>query len=227
MIPTIDVLAQQFSALASTAGAWGVVLTAVVLVVIQDWRVSITALAVQYMLVGMLFTQVLTPALAGLQIVVGLLACLVLALTARHVAWGRRERRPVATISGPARRFNVQRWLPTGLPFRLVAALMVVVAAYTIARRPGYQLPEVSDFVNMASYMLMALGLLALGLTEEPLKAGLGLLTFLAGFQLFYYALEQALVLIGFFGAASLMLALATAHLTAARAAALQSEGGR
>jgi hypothetical protein len=32
----------------------------------------------------------------------------------------------------------VQRWLPTGLPFRLVAALMVVVAAYTIARRPGY-----------------------------------------------------------------------------------------
>jgi hypothetical protein len=43
---------------------------------------------------------------------------------------------------------------------------------------------------------------LALGLTE-PLKAGLGLLTFLAGFQLFYYALEQALVLIGFFGAAS------------------------
>jgi hypothetical protein len=31
------------------------VLTAVLLVVIQDWRVSITALAVQYMLVGMLF----------------------------------------------------------------------------------------------------------------------------------------------------------------------------
>lgn len=223
MIPTIDELLKQLGYFSGAAGAWAAVVTAILLIVVQDWRVSIAALAVQYVLVGLLFTQSLAPALAGVQIVVGLLVCLVLALTARHVAWGRREAPPVATPSGPARYLNIQRWLPTGMPFRLVAALMVLVVAYTISRRPGYQLPELSEFMNTASYLLMALGLLALGLTEEPLKAGMGLLTFLMGFQLFYYALEQALVLIGLFGAVTLLLALATAYLTAARAAQLQA----
>lgn len=224
MIPTIEELLARFGFLSDTVGAWGVVITAVILIVVQDWRVSIMALAVQSVLLGLLFTQVMAPVLAGVQIVLGLLACLVLALTARHVGWGRREARPIARPSGPGRYYSVQRWLPTGLPFRLVAALMCVAAAYTLSRRPGYQLPEVVDFINLASYMLMTLGLLALGLTEEPLKAGLGLLTFLSGFELFYFALEQALVLIGFFGAATLLIALATAHLTVARAAGLQRE---
>lgn len=223
MIPTIDEVLTQLGYFSGAAGAWVAVITAILLIVVQDWRVSIAALAVQYVLVGLLFTQTLAPALAGVQIVVGLLVCLVLALTARHVAWGRREAQAVAMPSGPARYFNMQRWLPTGMPFRLVAALMVLVAAYTISRSPGYQLPELSEFMNTASYLLMALGLLALGLTEEPLKAGMGLLTFLMGFQLFYYALEQALVLIGLFGAVTLLLALATAYLTAARAAQLQA----
>ncbi len=224
MIPTIEELVVRFGFISSAIGAWGVVVTAVILIVVQDWRMSIVALAVQSILVGLLFAQVLTPVLAGVQVVLGLMTCLVLALTARHVGWGRREARPVARPTGPTRYYNVQRWLPTGMPFRLVAALMAVLAIYTISHRPGYQLPEVADYVNTASYILMALGLLALGLTEEPLKAGMGLLTFLSGFELFYFALEQALVLLGFFGAATLLLALAIAHLTAARAAGLQRE---
>lgn len=224
MIPTIEELLARFGFLSNSLGAWGVVVTAIVLIVVQDWRVSVIALAVQSILLGLLFASVLAPLLAGVQMVLGLLACLVLALTARHVGWGRREARPIARPSGPGRYYSVQRWLPTGLAFRLVAALMAVVAAYTLSRRPGYQLPEVTEFINLASYMLMALGILALGLTEEPLKAGMGLLTFLSGFELFYFTLEQALVLIGFFGSATLLIALATAHLTAARAAGLQGE---
>lgn len=224
MIPTIEELLARFGFLSNSVGAWGVIVTAIILIVVQDWRVSIIALAVQSILLGLLFATVLAPLLAGVQTVLGLLACLVLALTARHVGWGRREARPIARPSGPGRYYSVQRWLPTGLAFRLVAALMGVVAAYTLSRRPGYQLPEVTESINLASCMLMALGVLALGLTEEPLKAGMGLLTFLSGFEMFYFTLEQALVLIGLFGAATLLIALATAHLTAARAAGLQGE---
>ncbi len=229
MIPTINEMVARLGFISASVAVWGVVVTAVILIVVQDWRVSVTALAVQFILVGLLFTKTLPDSqaglqLAGLDVVVGLMVCLVLALTARHVGWGRREARPVVMASGPARYYNVQRWLPTGLPFRLVAALMVTAVAYTVAHRPLYQLPETSEFINTASYMLMALGLLALGMTEEPLKAGMGLLTFLSGFELFYFTLEQALVLIGFFGGATLLLAVAIAHLTMARAAGLQEE---
>jgi hypothetical protein len=61
-------------------------------------------------------------------------------------------------------------------------------------------------------------------LTAEPLKAGLGLLTFMVGFELFYAALESSLSVVGFLGIANLFMALAIAYLASARDVELVGE---
>jgi len=209
-MPTLGELLARLSFISATMAAFGVLITAGVLVVVQDWRLSLLALAVQYVFVGLLLTRLLVPELAALKALIGLIICPTLYVTAVRVRWGR----PAASANGrPGWR------LPTSVPFRLVAALMGGLVSYNLATRPGFALPEVRDpAINLACYFLMGLGLLALGLTEEPLKAGMGLLTFMSGFELFYAGLEQSLLVIGFLGLASFLIALAVAYLATARA---------
>jgi hypothetical protein len=78
-------------------------------------------------------------------------------------------------------------------------------------------LPVIPDHFNLAIYALIGLGLLGLGLTTEPLKAGMGLFTFLTGFGLFYSALEQSAAMVAMLTMVSLTLALAIGYLTQAR----------
>ena len=100
--------------------------------------------------------------------------------------------------------------------FRLLAALFVGLAIYSLSKR--YPLPEVPSDIGLACYWLASLGLLVLMLTEEPLKAGMGLLTLVTGFELFYSALERSLSVVGFLGIANFLIALAIAYLAASRA---------
>jgi hypothetical protein len=68
----------------------------------------------------------------------------------------------------------------------------------------------------------MALGLLSLGLTEEPLNAGIGLFMFLAGFQILYTALESARTIVALLAAVDFALALTVSYLALLRYAALR-----
>jgi hypothetical protein len=215
-MPTLSELLARLSFISVTTAAVGVLVTAGILIVVQDWRLSLLALAVQYIFVGLLLTRVLVAELAALKAVIGLIICPVLYVTAVRVRWGQ----PLAAVGRqPAWR------LPTSTAFRLVVALMGGLVSYNLATRPGLTLPEVQDpAINLACYALMCLGLLALGLTEEPLKAGMGLLTFMSGFELFYAGLEQSLLVIGFLGLANLLIALSVAYLASVRAAPRQGE---
>jgi len=99
-----------------------------------------------------------------------------------------------------------------------------VVSALYIAGQPNLVLPglDQAPAINSASYLLMALGLLNLGLTEEPVGAGLGLLTFLLGFETFYAAVEPSLAVVALMAAVEVGIALAVSYL-----AALQQGSGR
>ena len=101
--------------------------------------------------------------------------------------------------------------------FCLLAGLLVSVASYTAALR--FPLPEVPPDITLACYLLVGLGLLLIGLSEAPMQVGLGLLTFLSGFDLLYVALEPSLAVAGLLGAVSFLIALATAYLRAAQIA--------
>jgi hypothetical protein len=217
-MPTLPEIAEQLSIFVTTSATISVIFTAGVIVVIKDWRASLLAMVVQYVIVGLLLMSEIRMELALIKTLVGTLLCLILYMTARYVHWGQAPS-PAEVASEPQEEGepSPSQWtLPTELPFRFVAALLVAVAAYSGAS--AFPLPDVGEAISLAAYLLAALGLLAMGLTDEPLKAGLGLLTFFSAFELFYTVLEPSLIIVGFLGLSNFLIALAVAYLTVARA---------
>ena len=241
-VPTLPDVLAKLSFLTTTPAIVGLVITASLIVVIRDWRFSLAALLGQYVLVGLLLTRLIQPQVALTKVLIGDLVCVVLYLTARLVsesseappleredAKDGRSRRPASPTlrlrSGQASNLqpptsNFQ--LPTSktrrgasrpdFAFRLLATLFVGLAVYSLSER--YPLPEVPSDIGFACYWLASMGLLVLVLTEEPLKAGMGLLTLITGFELFYSVLERSLSVVGFLGIANFLIALAIAYLT-------------
>lgn len=217
-MPTLPEIVEQLSVYVTTSATVAVMFTAGVIVVIKDWRVSLLAMALQYVIVGLLLMSEVQMELAVIKTLVGAILCLILYLTARHVDWERLVSLPPKNGEAePGESAGHRTGLPTELPFRFFAALLVMVAAY--GGTSAYALPEVGEAINLAVYTLASLGLLAMGLTDEPLKAGLGLLTFVSAFELFYTVLEPSLIVVGFLGLTNFLIALAIAYLAVARAA--------
>jgi hypothetical protein len=64
--------------------------------------------------------------------------------------------------------------------------------------------------------ILIALGLLHLGLTSQPFRVVLGLLTVLSGFEILYAAVESSILITGLLAAVTLGLAMLGAYLITA-----------
>ena len=203
-MPTLPDVLAKLSFLTTTPAIVGLVITASLIVVIRDWRFSLAALLGQYILVGLLLTRLIQPQVALTKVLIGDLVCVVLYLTARLAGVG--EERP------PLEREDAGGVSLLGFAFRLLAALFVGLTVYSLSER--YPLPEVPSDIGFACYWLASMGLLVLMLTDEPLKAGMGLLTLIAGFELFYSVLERSLSVVGFLGIANFLVALAIAYLT-------------
>jgi hypothetical protein len=220
-IPNILEFLEFFDFLRGSIAAYIILVTASVIFIVRDWRLSVLALAVQYLVVGLLFSDVLDPQLAFMKVVVGLFICLILYFTARQVNWGQLPPDVTEDEAVQLREERLLRFgpymLPTDTPFRIFFALMVIVAVWTLSQRPVFQLPVIPDHFNLAIFALVGLGLVNLSFTSEPLKAGMGLLTFLTGFELFYSGLEQSVLMLAFLAAANLMVALVVSYLTQAR----------
>jgi hypothetical protein len=99
---------------------------------------------------------------------------------------------------------------------RILVLLVVLVIAYL----GSYVLPppEVPSHIGLACYLLVVGGLLLVGMSEDPQRVGIGLLIFLAGFDLFFGALEPSLAVAGLLGAASFLIALVVTFLAVTRA---------
>ncbi|MEK6574031.1 MAG: hypothetical protein AABZ58_06905 [Chloroflexota bacterium] len=217
-MPTFAELLARFSFLASTPASVGVVITAGLIVIFFDWRMLVLAFSAQAVLAGLLYSQLLPPQVAGIKMMVGLLIAVQMYMTGRQIDANRAngadadssgdERKPVAR---PRHRFT------TGLPFRIVVAVMVMLLSWQASLSPSFALPDVSPTVTLAVIGLIAMGLLGLGLTEEPLKAGLLLITGLTGFELYYAAVEPALAVIALLAAMNFAVSLAACYLAVIR----------
>lgn len=187
------------------------------LVVVSDWRVGLAALLVEYAAVAVLLMLLVIGEVALVKLITGLLVVTILTVTAWQLNFGR-----TATPGVPwwQMRFEVH----TALPFRLMAVIMAVVSALFVASQPQWTLPGLdhAPAINSAGYLLMALGLLNLGLSEEPMAAGMALLTFMLGFEVFYAAVEPSLAVVALLAAVELAVALAASYL-----AALQHGAGK
>jgi hypothetical protein len=213
--------------LAAMPAVIGVFVTATLLVVSQDWRLNVFALATQYVFVALLMTQVIRVEMAAVKGLIGWVICLVFYLT-------EQQARSSAQPAGVQESLSLRSWVSARLEgwrhegisaragFSFMAVVIVGVTVYVFSST--MPLPQVSRSLTLTCYLLAGLGILLLGMSQDPLRVGVGLLIFLSGFDLFYVALEPSLVVTGFLGSISFVIALGTAYLKAAQAAASDEE---
>jgi hypothetical protein len=184
-------------------------ITGAAMVLLPDWRASLLALLGQYLMAGLILSRLVLPEVALVKVLVGALVCPMLYLAARQAGWGRRYR----SVQDRQR----QEVFPGGFAFRLLA--MTLITLLTMALSRSYPLPAISPAVGLASYWLMLHGLLILILSEEPLKAGQGLLMGIIGFELLYASIERSLAMVWMWAVINLLVTLAIAYLAVVRGA--------
>jgi hypothetical protein len=172
-------------------------ITSVYLLVSQNWRFSIAALAVQYLAVFWLVALVWPFGLAAVKLVAGWMAGAVLSASRpeEHI---QEDQTPGAS----------------GALFRLIAAglmLSLIFSSLPTARARLSTLPVLLE----GGLILIGLGLLHLGMSTRPLRVVIGLLTVLSGFELLYAGLETSILIAGLQAVATLGLALVGAYLLA------------
>jgi hypothetical protein len=175
------------------------------------------ALAAQSVLLALLGTRLLPSGWALLRMLVGGLIAALWYISARQVRWGERQE--------PARwwllrRGSGERWplLSTGTVLRLLAVVLAGLAFFRLQGR--LTLPVLPSDLALACTWLWMMGFLGLALSDEPLRAGLGLLTMTAGFQLLYTALEPTAITVGLMAGLDLLLGLGVSYLMVAHGVA-------
>jgi hypothetical protein len=201
-------LGDLFRQLGLLVGAPAVVLAgigAVLIVVPKDWRIVLFGYALVTVMLSLLLSQVVPTEWALQQAIAGGMVAIMLFLSARQLddpvrigtprsaAWPR-----VASLT----------------TFRLLAVGLVVVVF--IAVREQIDVPMISPLFRDAVLWLGLIGLVGLALHEEPLHAGLSLLTFLGAAQLIIFTLIQRRMLVGVLQAGQVLLGLAIAYLVVA-----------
>ena len=203
-MPTLPEILGQLQFISQEILLLGLIVTAGAILVTRDWRLLILALLLQYILAGLILSRLVRPDIAVLKIMIGAFICPILFLSVRQVAVSTPSASPIVQ----------QEWrnpAATGWIFRLLTALVMLLVAITLSEM--FALPGLTPTLLIAVYWLMLMGLTTLVITEEPLKTGIGLLTILTGFDLFYTTLEHSLLITGLWGTVNLLIALAISYL--------------
>lgn len=176
-------------------------LTATTLLISWDWRISIFSLAVQYMCVFVLVSVSWPLEIAAVKVVAGWMAGAVLGL---------------AIINLPGSNTSDRHLVLSELFFRVLAAILGGLFAITGGVKIIAWLPEINLSQTYGGMILIALGMLQLGLTTQPFKVILGLLTVLSGFEILYAAVESSILITGLLAAVTLGLSVVGAYLITA-----------
>jgi len=218
----MEAIPETLTFIAGVPAILGLLLTAAAIFLTSDWRLSLTALLVQYVLVGLTLTRFVQAEVAIVKILVGVLAVSILYLSARRIQDARDSQE--ATTDG-LQFFGLHlgwRTGPLGLPLRILTLTMVALAAIHFFDDYRSLLPVlaadnsvVQPDIAFVSMWLAAMGLIGLVLSGDPLRVTPAVLTILTAFDLVYAGLEPNLAIVGFVAALTLMAALAFAYLIA------------
>ena len=197
-------------------GAILVFITALLLISIQEWRISLAALAVQYLGVFILVAihwplmMALTKLLSGWICALLLGMAMVSLLGTSKTDAGSKVQPRLLGLSGQS--------ISTIL-FRLVAAAVVALVVFSLAPALSRWIPGIQYEQVMGALVLLGFGLLHLGLTANPLRVIFALLTILSGFEILYSAVEVSTLVAGLLAGVNLGLAMIGAYLLIAATA--------
>lgn len=172
-----------------------ILLSSLTLLISQNWRWSIAALAVQYLGMFWMISWQWPLGLAAVKLVTGWMAGAVLGVS-----------QPGAALEEAG-----ERRLP-GRGFKVVTAALIWVLAFAIAPSLRALFPVSINYL-LGAIILIGMGLLQLGMSQRPLRVILGLFTTLSGFELFYASVDSSVLVTGLVSGVNLALALAGAYL--------------
>ena len=171
------------------------------LLISRDWRLELGLLGLQYMGVFWLTSQHWPISMTAIKLVTGWMAIATLGITRLNLKDVEADH---------------QQFWPQGRLFRLFAAGVVTVIVATSAPSVEGIIPGIGLPVIYGSLILIGLGMLHLGMTAQPFRVILGLLTVLSGFEALYAALESSVLVAAMLSVVDLGLAMVGAYLLSA-----------
>jgi len=172
-----------------------VLVTSIGLLLQRDWRWGIGLLTTQYLSIFWLVQTHWPVSMAAVKLVTGWMACAILA---------------IAQLNSGSSQETEESW-PQGRLFRLFTAGIIMATTFVLSLRAsswlGLNLP-----IAWASLLLIGMGLLQLGISGQPFRVILGLLTIMAGFEILYAAVESSTLVAALLSAVNLGLALSGAY---------------
>ena len=187
--------------------SWVVILligvTSVGVLLARDWRWLIIFLAIQYIGVFVLVLEHWTLGMATVKVIAGWMGAAILGMTRSNLIEEEEN----------------QNAPPQGRFFRLVAAGVVGLIAITGAPVVGSIMANAGTVVSTGSLLLIGMGLLHLGVSDEAMRVTISLMTLLAGFEILYAAVETSVLVAALLATINLGLALAGSYLMIASSA--------
>jgi len=169
------------------------IVSSFILILFLGWRYALLGLALQYIGIFWLIAQTLPVGLAAVKLIVGWMAGAILASS--QVSLG--EELPVSDLSGRI--------------FRGFVMIFGVIVAFSILPAAETWIPVERSLLTGGLILLIS-GLVQLGLTGNPFRLSLGLLTFLAGFEMIYAGLVSSVLVVGLLGLINLGIGLAGSY---------------
>lgn len=210
-MPSLNDLGRVFASITTADILIGLTVTASILVLVSDWRISLLALAVQYILVTVLFSTLIPLPVATVRMIAGGLVATIMYLTARRMYPRRKKRDRDLTEPIDEKELEERGAFAVSLAFRLIALVLVGVTVITVSGQ--FSLLNALLLFMVTGLWLCSTGLLLIALTRDVLKLGTGLLTFTLGFGILYLSIDQSLLIYGVLILSDLVIGLVIAHL--------------
>ena len=184
-----------------------IAVTSVGILLARDWRWLIIFLSAQYIGVFVLSLQHLPLSMATVKVIAGWMSAAILGMTRSNL--DDEENTSI---------------LPQGRFFRLIAASVVGFIAVTGAPAVDGMMADAGIAVSTGSLLLIGMGLLHLGVTDQVMRVTIGLMTVLAGFEILYAAVENSIAVAASLAVINLGLALVGSYLMIATNAVQETE---
>lgn len=220
-MPSLDDLARAFAAVSANELLLGLLASVAVVMLVSDWRVSLLALAGQYILVAILLSTLIPLQIAAVRMIAGGMVATMFYITARRV-YSRKRRQQRTPEEMPFFDEPVRGVFWMNLPFRIIA--LALVALSVIALSGQFVLLNAPTLFWVTGLWLALGGLVTIALTRDALKLGMGLLFFTSGFGIIYLSIDNSLLIYALLVISDLVIALAVSHIATVPA---QSEGRR
>ena len=184
--------------------------TSTAMLINRNWRLSLGALAVQYIAAFWLITRHLPFVMGSAKLITGWMVVAALGMTRLGLSTAEDEKE--------------ESFLPRGQWFRMI--LMAVVAFVSVGATPLIEsaIPGLGLPVIAGSLLLIGAGVVHLGMTSGTLNVILGLLTMLTGFEILYAAIESSILVAGLLAVTNLGLGITGSYLLIAGTFPLEME---